>query len=94
MFPEGGIEDLARRFQARDVSRAEWTHEAHLAVGLWHVARFGAAEALQLRAQLLPIGVPLQFLIMLPYVLTIVVLAGFAGRSGAPNALGRPLPRR
>jgi general nucleoside transport system permease protein len=38
--------------------------------------------------------VPLQFLIMLPYVLTILVLAGFAGRSGAPNALGRPLPRR
>jgi general nucleoside transport system permease protein len=55
---------------------------------------FGGAEALQLRAQLLPIGVPLQFLIMLPYVLTIVVLAGFAGRAGAPNALGRPLPGR
>jgi len=55
---------------------------------------FGGAEALQLRAQLLPIGVPLQFLIMLPYVLTIVVLAGFAGRSGAPAALGRPLARR
>ena len=49
---------------------------------------FGGAEALQLRAQLLPIGVPLQFLIMLPYVLTIVVLAGFAQRSGAPAALG------
>ena len=55
---------------------------------------FGGAEALQLRAQLLPIGVPLQFLIMLPYVLTIVVLAGLAGRSGAPRGLGRPLPRR
>ncbi len=55
---------------------------------------FGGAEALQLRAQLLPIGVPLQFLIMLPYVLTIVVLAGLAGRSGAPRGLGRALPRR
>jgi general nucleoside transport system permease protein len=54
---------------------------------------FGAAEALQLRAQLLPIGVPLQFLIMLPYVLTIVVLAGFAQRSGAPAALGVPFRR-
>lgn len=51
---------------------------------------FGAAEALQLRAQLLPIGVPLQFLIMLPYVLTIVVLAVSATRSGAPAALGTP----
>jgi len=54
---------------------------------------FGAAEALQLRAQLLPIGVPLQFLIMLPYVLTIIVLAGFAQRSGAPASLGIPFKR-
>jgi ABC-type uncharacterized transport system permease subunit len=51
---------------------------------------FGAAEALQLRAQLLPIGVPHQFLIMLPYVLTIIVLAVSATRSGAPAALGVP----
>lgn len=55
---------------------------------------FGGAEALQLRAQLLPIGVPLQFLIMLPYLLTIIVLAGLAGRGGAPAALGRPLAGR
>ena len=54
---------------------------------------FGAAEALQLRAQLLPIGVPVQFLLMLPYVLTIVVLAAFAGRGGAPAALGAPFRR-
>lgn len=46
MFRQGGIEDLVARFGARNVSRAEWTHEAHLAVGLWHVARFGADEAL------------------------------------------------
>lgn len=54
---------------------------------------FGAAEALQLRAQLLPLGVPLQFLIMLPYLLTIVVLAGFAQRTGAPASLGAPFKR-
>ncbi len=54
---------------------------------------FGSADALQLRAQLLPINVPLQFLLMLPYVLTIVVLAGFAGRQGAPAALGLPFLR-
>ncbi|MDW6021530.1 ABC transporter permease [Mesorhizobium sp. BAC0120] len=51
---------------------------------------FGAADALQLRAQLLPTGVPFQFLLMLPYVLTIIVLAGFVGRDGAPAALGVP----
>ena len=52
---------------------------------------FGAADALQLRAQLLPGVVPLQFLLMLPYVLTIVVLAFFAQRAAAPAALGVPL---
>ena len=54
---------------------------------------FGAADALQLRAQILPTGLPFQFLLMLPYVLTIVVLAGFAGRGGAPAALGVPFRR-
>jgi simple sugar transport system permease protein len=54
---------------------------------------FGAADALQLRAQLLPTGVPFQFLLMLPYVLTIIVLAGFVGRNGAPAALGIPFRR-
>ncbi|MFD1944354.1 ABC transporter permease [Paradevosia shaoguanensis] len=54
---------------------------------------FGAADALQLRTQLLPWNIPLQFLLMLPYVLTIVVLAIAAGRTGAPAALGAPLRR-
>lgn len=45
------IEELARRFRERSLPKAEWTHDAHLAVGLWHVREFGAAEALeQLRA--------------------------------------------
>ncbi|MCX5496786.1 ABC transporter permease [Kaistia dalseonensis] len=54
---------------------------------------FGAADALQLRAQILPTGVPFQFLLMLPYVLTIIVLAGFVGRNSAPAALGVPFRR-
>jgi hypothetical protein len=40
------IDDLARQFVERSLLRAEWTHEAHLAVGLWHVRTFGAPEAL------------------------------------------------
>jgi general nucleoside transport system permease protein len=32
--------------------------------------------------------VPVQFVQMIPYVLTIVVLAGFIGLSRAPKALG------
>jgi hypothetical protein len=41
------IEALALRFGERRIPRPEWTHEAHLAVGLWHVARFGEALALE-----------------------------------------------
>jgi simple sugar transport system permease protein len=40
----------------------------------------------------LPSGedIPVQFIQMIPYVLTIVVLAGFIGHSRAPKALGQP----
>jgi len=34
--------------------------------------------------------IPVQFINMVPYVLTIVVLAGFIGSSRAPRALGIP----
>lgn len=36
------------------------------------------------------IEVPVQFIQMIPYVVTIVVLAGFIGQSRAPKALGTP----
>jgi hypothetical protein len=39
---------LVTRFLAQSLPRNEWTHEAHLAVGLWHVRRFGPAAALPL----------------------------------------------
>jgi general nucleoside transport system permease protein len=54
---------------------------------------FGAADALQLRVQLLPFGVPFQLLLALPYVLTIVVVAGFVRGAGARAALGVPYRR-
>jgi hypothetical protein len=40
------IDALAARFEAAAIPAAEWTHEAHLVVGAWHVARLGAAAAL------------------------------------------------
>lgn len=44
------VESLARAFVAGTLPQAQWTHEAHLAVGLWHVRQFGPAAALdQLR---------------------------------------------
>lgn len=46
-----GIDDLAARFSAGVIPHAEWTHEAHLTVGAWHVHHFGPDEALtRLRA--------------------------------------------
>lgn len=50
---------------------------------------FGAADAVQLRTQILNIGIPFQFMLMLPYVLTMVVLAVFVRRIDNPAALGQ-----
>jgi ABC-type uncharacterized transport system permease subunit len=50
---------------------------------------FGLAEALQIALQAAGVGVPGWAVQMLPYVLTMVTLAGFIGRSQAPRALGR-----
>ena len=41
-------EQLAARFCARTLLKTEWTHEAHLRVGLWHVLKYGPEEALGL----------------------------------------------
>ena len=40
------LDDLAGRFQECAVPAKEWTHAAHLVVGLWHVRRYGAMDAL------------------------------------------------
>jgi simple sugar transport system permease protein len=56
---------------------------------------FGFADAITIQMQgvvKLPSGedVPVQFVQMIPYIVTIVVLAGFIGHSRAPGALGVP----
>jgi simple sugar transport system permease protein len=56
---------------------------------------FGFTEAISIQMQgvvKLPSGddIPVQFIQMVPYVLTIVVLAGFIGSSRPPRALGIP----
>ncbi|NPV70246.1 MAG: ABC transporter permease [Firmicutes bacterium] len=51
---------------------------------------FGFAEAIQLRVQALGFRIPPEFPLMLPYVLTMVTLAGLIGRASAPAAGGRP----
>jgi simple sugar transport system permease protein len=49
---------------------------------------FGFAESLAIQLQ--GGSIPTQFIQMIPYVLTMVVLAGFIGRSQAPAADGIP----
>jgi ABC-type uncharacterized transport system permease subunit len=77
---------------------------AALIFGKWHPIRaalacllFGFAEAVQIRLQGVVLlgtqSIPVQFIQILPYVVTILVLAGFVGRSRAPKALGTPFLR-
>jgi simple sugar transport system permease protein len=52
---------------------------------------FAAAEALQIQLQGSRLPIPGQWLQMLPYLVTMIALAGVIGRSRPPAALGRPL---
>lgn len=70
---------------------------AIVVLGRWHpfgvaVASllFGAATALQYVFQSLGLAVPYQLFLMLPYVLTLLALAGAVGRVRAPADLGKP----
>jgi len=55
---------------------------------------FGLADALQIRLQGVVLWgtdpVPVQFIQILPYLVTVLVLAGFVGQSRAPRSLGLP----
>jgi simple sugar transport system permease protein len=55
---------------------------------------FGGAEALQLRLQAIGVAVPHALLLAVPYVLTIAVIATFAGKAAYPAAMNVPYRRR
>jgi len=60
-------------------------------LGAWGAALlFGLTEALPVALQIQGIGIPFQLVGMLPYVLTIVVVAGAVGRATPPAAVGIP----
>ena len=72
---------------------------AAMIFGKWHplgamgaALFFGFAQALSIVGGSLPIisEIPSVFLLILPYVLTILALAGFIGKASAPKALGTP----
>ena len=69
----------------------------HPVLALWACLLFGFLDAVAIRLQgvKLPLylgggEVPVQAIQALPYVLTVVLLAGFIGSAVAPKALGRP----
>lgn len=79
---------------------AGWIAVAIVIFGNWNALgivlaalAFGAAQALQLRLQNAGIDIPREFLVMLPYVLTLVALAGVVRRSDPPAQLCIPYLR-
>jgi general nucleoside transport system permease protein len=72
---------------------------AAMIFGKWHplgamgaALFFGLAQSLSITGQQIPLlqDIPNVFLLIAPYVLTILALAGFVGRADAPKALGTP----
>ena len=51
---------------------------------------FGFSDSLGIRLQIMDVGFPVQFLQMVPYAVTLVVLAGFIGRASPPKSIGQP----
>ncbi len=66
----------------------------HPVGALWACLLFGFLDALAIRLQgtkLPGIGeIPVQFIQALPYLMTVILLAGFIGKAVAPRALGLP----
>ncbi len=70
---------------------------AAMIFGKWHPVGafiggliFGFSDALQIIFQIKDIPIPPQFLWMMPYVITMIVLAGVIGKSTPPAAVGQP----
>ena len=63
-------------------------------IGSWGAALlFGFATAMQTQLNFMGVDIPHQFVAMLPYLLTIVVVAGVVGRTRPPAAEGIPFEK-
>jgi len=66
----------------------------YTAIGTWlAVLVFGAGEAMTYRLQALNSGIPSQMILMIPYVLSILVVAFFGQKGSGPMALGTPFSK-
>jgi ABC-type uncharacterized transport system permease subunit len=55
---------------------------------------FGFADALNFKFQILEVNVPYQFIGMLPYILTMIAVAGVIGKTTPPAADGQPYQKQ
>ena len=55
---------------------------------------FGFADSLQIKLQILRVPIPSEFLLMAPYIVTMIVLAGVVGRAIPPAADGLPYEKQ
>jgi simple sugar transport system permease protein len=55
---------------------------------------FGFADALNFKFQILEVNVPYQFIGMLPFILTMIAVAGVIGKTVAPAADGQPYQKQ
>jgi len=51
---------------------------------------FGAADAFQMQIQVMSLGIPYQFLLMIPYILAMLAMVGVVGKVRSPAAMGKP----
>ncbi|MCX6355521.1 MAG: ABC transporter permease [Candidatus Aureabacteria bacterium] len=77
-----------------------WVSIALVVFGNWHPLKillgaliFGGIDALQLRIQTIGVAIPYQYLLLLPYLVTILLLALIARRTSHPAALLTPYRR-
>ena len=89
------LEDFKHSFTDGMTGGRGYIALAAMIVGKWNpigaaaaCLLFGAAEALQISLQ--GAALPSELLQALPYVITILALAGFIGRAVAPRAVGTP----
>ena len=55
---------------------------------------FGFADALQTKLAIMEVPIPSQFLLMAPYLVTMIALAGVVGEVAAPAADGQPYEKQ
>ncbi len=85
------------RFREQIVNGRGFIALAVVIIGRWNPVGalcgalvFGFFEALKDKLDLLKTGIPSEFIAMMPYIATIIVVAGVGGKSRAPKASGQP----